>query len=244
MRGVYIAPPGRVARPDELPGGSGRAQPPASRASASRSTRPPAESPVWASSPTSSTIEAASSLLLGGCTGRPDLDRLLGLEALAGHRRLGRLGRHSGLGRLAPGVVLSAPFGLCRGALCAERTRALPGRRGLPRGSAARAGALRAGAGQARQHARLLCRADRRRRCAGPPASAGSFLFARGAHWSAQSSRIGGSGIRDGGAQALTWATFGCNVGRVSAAGGRQALVASGTVASFGVQPSRHEIAV
>ncbi len=47
------------------------AQLPDSRVSASFSTRPPAETPACASSPTSSASEAARSVPLGGCTGRP-----------------------------------------------------------------------------------------------------------------------------------------------------------------------------
>ncbi len=221
MRGVYIAPSDVWPRPPERPGRvevmtrgmhggelgrrlKGGSQPPASRVSASRSTRPPAESPVWASSPTSSTIEAASSLPLGGCTGRPSSIVSSDSKPWRGTGGSAGLGADTGFGG-RPGRGPSASLGLCRGSL---------GPRGgtLPRGGSARAGALGAGAGQARQHARLFGRAGRGLLCAGrgllcagrgllcagrglpcagSPAPAGWFLFAWGAHRSAQSSRIG-----------------------------------------------------
>jgi hypothetical protein len=46
-------------------------QPPESLARASRNMRPPVDRPVWVSSPTRSTIAAASSAPLGGCTEWP-----------------------------------------------------------------------------------------------------------------------------------------------------------------------------
>jgi hypothetical protein len=86
-------------------------QPPASRVSASRSTRPLAESPVWASSPTSSTIDAANSPLLGGCTGRP-----ISIASSASKPWLGTVG--SGLGERGRAV---APALARRGEAAADR---------------------------------------------------------------------------------------------------------------------------
>jgi hypothetical protein len=110
-----------------------------------------------------------------------------------------RCGRRlrSGFGGLR-GLGRDCAFGLGRGALSL-------GRGGLPRGGSARAGTLGAGAGQVRQHARLVCRTSRRRCLACPPAPAGSLLFARGAHGGVRNHRAYASGIRYRHAQALIW---------------------------------------
>ena len=156
----------------------------------------------------------------------PHLDRLLGLEALAGHRWLGGLGRNAGFGGrpglvrvlawALPGLARPGLAALCRAAARRGlgRWRAGAGRLDGTLGSSSRrptdasAGAADCCArGRTRRAPAGDCWAPRRataRRtaedcdapaggdvCAGSPAPAGSFLFARGAHRSAQSSRIG-----------------------------------------------------
>lgn len=120
-------------------------QPPVIRVNASRSARPPAEIPVWASSPTRSTTDAASSPPLGGCTGRPisiassDSKPWRGTGGSAGLDGLSR-------GLVVRGDVWAGRLGVARGlVVCAVGERA--GRLGVVSARVAavcRAAALRA----------------------------------------------------------------------------------------------------